>query len=243
MSSTIQIIKSILEELIAVGVNEVAFEPTTDNKSTLIRGASSDHNIIVYDTYPDLLVPSVLGIQNVRAFYSRISLFDLEKASVNFEKSSKSDKIVCVEIKQGRRKVTYKPAQPATLSIPKAMPTMTFVGNEVVFAEDAVDSMMNIFQSMSMTGKKEEQHVAISVESGELELSFSDGESDSFVDKFDVEGEDIPRSYWNMDPFKRVIKQAAERTVNKSAKLSITEHGIAVFDMIPISVMVAPLAK
>ena len=240
MSTPIQIIKDILEELISVGIDEVVFEPKEEG--TLIRGASHDHNTIVFDNYPEKLVSSPLGIQSVRAFHSRISLFELEKATVNFVNSSKSDKIISIEIKQGRRKITYKPASPAQVSAPRTMPPMNFVGNEVEFTKEAVNSMMNVFSSIAMTGKKEEQHVAIAVTNGELELAIFDGEDDSFVDKYDVEGDDIQRAHWSMEPFKRVIKQAAERTTDKSAKMSITEQGIVVFDMIHISVMVAPLA-
>lgn len=236
----IHLLKDVLDELTTVDINEVVLEPS-DSGGTLIRGANKAQNIIIFDELEDKLVELPVAIQSVRGLYSRLQLFDLSKASIKTDDGDKYMK--GLTIKQGKKSATYRTANPKLLGVPTQLPPVTVVGDEIVFEKDYVTYLLNAFQSLAMTGNKEERKLSIEISGGELSLSIFDGEDDSFNDTMSVEGEDIPKASWELEPFRRVLKQSIECTTDNTARLTITDFGIAIFAMQPLSVIVAPMTS
>lgn len=242
----ILLLRDVLDELVTIGVDEVVLEPIEGEEGTRFRGANKAQNIIIFDTLEETLVTIPMGIQSVKALHSRMQLFDLSKASVTLDDNDKH--IKGITFKQGKKKATYRTANPKLLGVPARIPDADIVGDGIVFTKDYVSYLLNAAQSLSLTGNRDERKLSISVEENEMTLSINDGEDDSFTDVIDVgttntQNINIPKCSWELDPFKRVLKQSSECTVDETARFSITEFGIAIFDMQPLSVIVAPMTS
>jgi len=236
-------IKSVLDTISLVGIEEVVMEPS--EKGTLIRGANKECNIIIYDDLSLQISELPLGIQSVRGLLSRIDLFDETKC----ELSSKDNKTVITDLllKQGRKKASFKCAEPSHLTVPSMVPGNLDNGNHFVFSKKYIDDLNQAFAAMAFTGTKNERTVSIEVKDDETTISIYDGESDTFSDVLDV-GENMVtltgKFSWEVAPFQRVLKQAIGPNENniEVASFVVTEHGIAIFEVGGLSIIVAPVS-
>jgi hypothetical protein len=235
----IHLLKTLLEVLSSVGVEEAVVEPSEDG--TLVRGANKDRSVIIYHTIPDSLLECPMGIQSVKGMLSRLELFDSTKSAITT--TTHNDLISDLTVKQGRKKASYKCAEPSALTVPKKVPGDLSIVKEITFDKAYVDYLSQAITAMSYTGSKQERSISISVKAGDLELTIFDGEDDSFVDEMKVDDfEDTKKISWDVQPFQRVLKQSLECR-GESAAFTISEHGIAVFDLSLINVLVAPISR
>lgn len=235
--------KDILEVLQNVGVEEVIFEPTDDN-GTLIRGSDRHKRIVVFDEIEEELVTAGLGIQSVRGLISRLSLVDLDKASVSMEtrETGEHEYVVNFVVKQGRKKASYKCANPygKVLAVPSIIPNLEAI-SEINFSAEYTAYILQALQSLSITGDKEQRYMQLEGVDGVVNIEIFDGEDDSFDDNVeDIATEDFPRSKWEIDALQRMIKVNTENG-KTGFVLGITETGIAAFDMGMITVLIVPL--
>lgn len=235
----IHLLKTLLEVLTSVGVEEAVFEPSEEG--TLIRGANKDRSVIIYHTIPDSLLECPMGIQSVKGMLSRLELFDSTKSAITT--STHNDLISDLTVKQGRKKASYKCASPSMLAVPKKVPGDLSIVKEIKFEKEYVDYLSQAIAAMSYTGNKQERSISLAVKDNEMELTIFDGEDDSFVDEIKVDDFDDTRKIsWDVLPFQRVLKQSLECR-GESASFTISEHGIAVFDLSIINVLVAPISR
>lgn len=234
--------KAILETMHKVGIEAAIFEP--DENGTKIRGADKNRKVVVFDTIDEELVTATLAIQSVRGILSRLSLFDLEKASVEMDKKSENGEefVVNFSLKQGKRKGGYKCANPDvdSLGVPKYIPNIDPVAS-INFTAEYTEYVLQAMQSLSITGDKDERYVEFESTSGELVVKIYDGEDDSFNDSIEdvVDGEDVS-SKWEIDAIQRMIKVNTDGG-KTGFEFGITENGIGLLDMGEICVMVVPM--
>lgn len=235
------LLKVLLGVLSSVGVEEAVIEPAEDG--TLVRGANKDRSVIVYHTIPDNLLEHPMGIQSVRGMLSRLELFDVSKAVI--ETTVHDELVASITIKHGRKKASYKCAKLSMLSVPKKVPGDLSIAKEILFDKEYVDCLSQAITAMSYTGSKQDRSISIasSKTSGNLELTIFDGEDDSFVDEVKADGFDSLRKVsWDVPSFQKVLKQSLDCR-GESACFTISEHGIAVFDLSVINVLVAPISR
>jgi hypothetical protein len=232
--------KNILETLSGVGIEELVIEPIDKNKSRL-RGANKERNIIVFDEVDNQLSGLPLGIMSVKAFLSRLELFDPDKASISV--TNDSTVINNVAIKEGRKKASYKCADPSHLAVPKKIPGNLESTATITMSKERVDYLSQAITSLSYTGNKAERIVTVSIKDEVMSLSIFDGEDDTFSDEIECVGAaDSPKAAWEVNPFLRVLKKSAEQSEDDTARWHITEHGIAVFVVGTYNIIVAPVA-
>lgn len=233
------VLADLLKTMDSVGITEAVMEPT-DNDGTLIRAANKDRNVIIFHEVPESIVDMPMGVQSVKGLLGRIMLFDLDKASLDFRDNG--TEISDLTIKQGRKKATFRFADTDKLSVPKRVPEETPVSG-VVMAKEYVDYLNSAIGAMSYTGTKQTQTISIGVSESIAEVTVFDGESDSFVDHFNVDAEDVGKGVWEVAPFKTVMGQSVKYSDDASASLSIRPtHKIAVFNVGAVDVMVSPIA-
>lgn len=233
-----KVIKNILEILDSVGIEEVIFEPTEEG--TRLRGSNKDQNVVVFHEIPDEIVESPMGLQSVKGLLSRINLFDDDKANMDFEVSG--DSVANILIKQGRKKASYKCNEPEHIVAPKRIPGEMNMDSPLSFNGDYVDYLGQAFSSMGYTGEKAERSISIGIKDSTMSINVYDGEDDSFNDNIEVESDDVDTASWEVVPFQRVMKQSVLGSTDRTARFTITEHGVAVFDVAGINIIVAPIA-
>lgn len=231
-------IKHVLEVLTSVGIDEVVFEPT-DSGGTKLRGANKDQNIIVFDTIDENITDHPMGVQSVKGLLSRIQLFDDSKASIEFEDND--ELITDIKVKQGRKKVSYRCAAPSNVLAPKRVPGDFDSDDRIELEKEYTDYISQAISSMSYTGDKAERTISIGVEDNSATFNIFDGEDDSFSDVKTVDYPDSDKAYWEVVPFQRVMKQSVEQSTEGKASFFITEHGIAVFSVSNLKIIVAPV--
>lgn len=235
-------LKEILEIVAGVGIEELVIEPI-DPQRTRLRGANKERNIIIYDEVDDAVSDLPMGLMSVRALLSRLDLFDPDKAKI--ETTDDKKLINNVTIKQGRKKASYKCADPTHLAVPKKIPGNLDSDNKIELEKDFVDYISQVITSMSYTGAKAERTISLSVTDEKMKISIFDGEDDTFTDERSCEGSgvsDFSKSSWEVHPFLKVLKKSVEQDNDALAKFSVTEHGIAVFSVGDYSIIVAPVA-
>lgn len=238
---SIPVLAEVLQTLDKVGISEVVFEPDPDNADhTRLRGANKDQNVVIFDTIDEKLVEKPMGVQSVKGLLSRIMLFDLEKASMDFR--STDSEITDLNIKQGRKKASFRFASESSLGVPKKIPG----GNNsdvIEFSQDYIKYLSNAISAMSYTGAKETRTLSISSHEEVLEVSVFDGESDSFVDHLDyTDVEDFDKGVWEVDPFKLVMTQSSSHDDEKAASFCVNlSHKYVIFKVGMVSVLVTPM--
>ncbi len=236
----IKLLKNVLSVMDGVGINEAVLEPNSSG-GTRIRAANKDRNIIVFDEISDHLVDMPMGIQSVRGLLSRINLFDAEKASMTF--TDNGEIIRESTIKMGRKRAGFKFARPDKLGVPKMIPGDLSMETFISFSDEYVKYLSTAITAMSYTGDKKERTISLLTEGDDSAIiNIYDGEDDSFNDTI----EDCPisvseKASWEVVPFERVLKSAVDWSETNTAKLSVTEHHIAVFEVGTIKVMVGPI--
>lgn len=234
-------LKTILEVLDQVGITEAVIEPGKKPNTTLIRAASKDTNIVVFDEIEGELTPTPIGIQSVKGFLSRLSLFDVEKAAMSMENHRSDEYVSSSQIKEGRRKATFRCAPPRTLNVPHEIP-LSEDSEFIELLPDYVDYLSGAISSMSYTGDKRERTISMRVEDNDLHINIFDGEDDCFDDIMsDVGIDELPSGSWDVAPFQRVMKQSMQHDEDKVARVTITDYRVALFQVGVINVMVSPM--
>ena len=235
-------LKNLLEVFAANGIDEVIFDPLADENATLVRGASSDKTIIVFSKIDEVFDENKIAVQNVKALLSRFMLFDDDKATCHF--TSSKGIVTEIDIKQGRKKVSYKCARPDAVSVPSVLPEGTVMENVITFDKAYTEYISKVASSMGMTGVKKERTISIKVENNEANVAIWDGEEDTFFDNVEAVGvNDTQKASWSLASFQKVMLQSvANSGAENVARFAITDFGIAIFDMSIIQIMVAPVA-
>lgn len=233
-------LKNILDCLDAVGVEEVVIEPSEDSTGTLVRGADRKRDIVVFDTVEGIILTEYpIGIQSVKGLLSRLSLFD-DDATIELEDDG--EMVMNIKIKKGRKKASYKCAAAEHLSVPKFVPGDLQVEEDksIVLTKEYVSHLSHAIQSMSFTGSNE-QSLSVKVDSHNAVISIYDGEDDSFTDELKNVGlESCDKSSWGVKPFQRVMKCSIEG--KDQTAFTVNEHGVAVFTVGLIDVIISPFA-
>jgi hypothetical protein len=238
----IQTLESLLSVLSSVGVECVKIAPAEDGEGTLVSGSGTNNNVLVFDVIEDEFSEYPINIQNINALLSRLRLFDTSKASVTFEDNGNGDKSVnrSITIKQGRRKITYHLA--LKLPVPQFMPDMDVEGDPVQFDKEYTEYLSKAINAVSMTGDKVKRRIRMSSSDEELKVTIFDGEDDSFNDTIEVGADMITfdNFQWNVPAFQKVMKQCVDNHSDGVAEFYVSEQGIALFLMSPVTVMVPP---
>lgn len=236
----IKLLKNVLSVMDGVGVSEAVLEPSSTG-GTRIRAANKDRNIIVFDEIDDHIVDLPMGIQSVRGLLSRINLFDIEKASMTF--TDNGDIIRETTIKMGRKRAGFKFARPDKLGVPKMIPGDLSMASYLTISEEYTKYLSTVITAMSYTGDKKERTISLLTEDdGSAIINIYDGEDDSFNDTIEDCPISVPeKASWEVVPFERVLKSAVDWSESNEAKLSVTEHHIAVFEVGTIKVMIGPV--
>lgn len=238
----IQKLESLLEMLSSVGVEQVKISPTEDG--SFISGAGSSGNVLVYDELDEKFSEYPMNIQNVNALLSRLRLFDTTKASITLIDNNRGDEslITSMTIKQGRRKITYHLNRKVTT--PSRMPDMQFDGEPVTMTQPYVEYLSKAINAVSMTGDKQRRILKMSSKDGEVNVIVSDGEHDSFSDTQEVDEDVITfeAAQWNVPAFQKVMRQCVDKSKENVAQFFVSEQGVAIFLMEPVTVMVPPQA-
>lgn len=236
----IKLIKNVLSIMDGVGISEAVLEPS-DSDGTRIRAANKEGTIIVFDEIPEKLVDLPVGIQSVRGLLSRINLFDIDKASVEF--SDNGEIIREATIKMGRKRASFKFSRPKKMAVPKMIPGDLSMDSYLTISSEYVKYLSTVITAMSYTGDKKERTISLLTEDdGHAIINIYDGEDDSFNDTIEDCPISVPeKASWEVVPFERVLKAAVDCSEDNTAKLSVTEHHIAVFEVGSIKIMIGPI--
>lgn len=229
-------LKNVLEVLQSVGIEEAVIDPAEDG--SVIRAASKEGAIVIFDCIPEKVANFSMGIHSVRALLSRINLFDVEKASASI--SDDGENVLDMEIKQGRKKAIIRFSDPKRLSAPTTVPDSE-KSDDIVFKEEYVQYLSKAIAAMSFTGKKEERTISIHGDGDSLHISISDGEEDSFDEEIEASGIETDKCRWDVVPFQRVMTKSMDYA--GQASFVVDEYGIATFDLAVMKVMIAPMAS
>lgn len=230
----------LLRTLSSVGIEEVVFEPDPSTEgSTLIRGANKDMNVIVYHSVPYQLTEHPMGVQTVKGLLARVELFDVSVAVLT--PSEKNDVVYDLLIKKGKKKASFKCSPPDRLQVPKKVPGDLSITSDIVLEKDYIDHLNNAISAMAFTGSKAERSISLMVVDNKATISIYDGEDDSFSDELEVQFNDTKKFSWDVAPFQRVMRSSEDS--QGKARFTISEHGIAVFDLGVLNVLVAPVSR
>lgn len=228
---------NILQNVTDVGIDDIVISPR-DEKSH-IRGANSDQITIVFYHADELLFDSTVAIQGVSSFLSRLRLFDSDK--VKIETEQRGDYISMLRFVQGRRKTTYRMGNPSHVPTPSVVPGLATASNTITLTKLDVDKLLKEMSSISLTGKKDEQHIALHSEEGVLHYSIFNGEDDKFFDKIEDTGvEDFDSTVYDVKNFTRVLRKCLDSNI-ESATITLTDMGALVFPMSEVDIILAPI--
>ncbi|MDA3806884.1 MAG: hypothetical protein PF440_03135 [Thiomicrorhabdus sp.] len=236
--------KTILTELSSVGIDEVVFDHM--DKGTRVRGSNQEKTVVVYFEIPIIFCDKSIGIQSVNGLLSRINLFDETKASISLVEDNNGD-IGTINVKQGRKKASYRCNDPRKVNAPSRVPGDLALTNENVisFDKEYVTYLSTAISAMSYTGTKAERTISVQIEDDNATVAVFDGLDDTFTDVIETVGAiNTDRAVWEVIPFSRVMKQSVSAPSNAdSAKFCITEHGIAVFGLENLDIVVVPMVS
>lgn len=242
-SINLKMLKDILEQLTSLSITEAVIEPVVEDGKdyTRVRAGNKDHSIMIFDSVEGKLTDKTMAIASIKGLQTRLALFNEDKASVTVTNGNSF--VSSIEIKEGKRKATYTMSHPNIILAPKVMPQYDIYGDVITFSKDFVDYLSEVFNSISFTGKRENRKISIKSGKGELFITVSDGENDSFLETLtaDVAENDIPTTQWEVEAFKMALKKSSECSVDKSVAFYITNIGTAVMSAQPLSVIVAPI--
>lgn len=233
-------LKLVLEDLYSVGIKSVVLDPNNDGDGTLVRASDKDGKVAVYCDSEFSFSDKTIAIQDVSSILSRVNLFDVNKATV--EITDNDDYVLELKIKQGRKKTRFRCAPPEALQVPSRVPgDLTIKDGEcVVLQRDYVSYITDVISSLSKTVSDTPANVAIEIKDDNLNVTISDGETDSFSDTLvEIGVDDRDKSYWDAIPFSKVIRQSIRES--EEAKFIISkDHGLAVFAVGTVDVIVVP---
>ncbi|MCI4411746.1 MAG: hypothetical protein JHC38_08770 [Thiotrichales bacterium] len=230
-------LKPVLSELSFVGISEVVIEPS--ETGSLLRGSNADKSLLIFFNVTMSITDKPLGVKNVNALLSRINLFDEEKAAIEVINSSEGN-IGILNIKQGRKKASYRCHSPSQIQAPRSMPSDVEINdsNAITFSKEYVDQLNQAISSMSYTGEKEKRTVSIKGNGASIEVTIFDGSDDSFVDEVEISGIDC-RGLYDVSPFSKLMKASATHNEG-NAIFSISSNGIGLFRVDLLDVVVHP---
>lgn len=233
-------LESVLQSLADVGIEDIVFTPVDDH-SCIVRGANAEQIAVVYHTISMQLFDHEVAIQGANSFLSRLRLFDLDKVKLEYE--TRDDYISLVRFSQGRRKTSIRMGNPKHMYAPSRVPGLDNLTNHIVLTKVVIDKLLREIASVGLTGKKDEQHITISVTDGELTYSLYNGEDDRFSDKIECDGvSDFTPLVWDMKNFTRVLRKSIDKG-GESITISLTPMGAMVFPMGVVNVVTAPIRQ
>lgn len=241
----IKVLKLILEELNAVGINQVRFDPNEDptKKTTLIRGASEDKSVSIYHEVDFELTDTPIGISTVKGLLSRINLYDASKTALSVTKHTKEEFVTDINIKQGRNKGSFRCGNPKTILFPSKLPGAYLIEHPITLSNEYVTHLTKIFSSIVMTGTKEDQAVNAAIQDdGGLTFTVFDGEADTVTDVTTQDGYqgESAKGRWNIPAFQRVMKYSSSVAEDGTARFIINERQLAIFKLDLLNVAVIP---
>lgn len=233
-------LKTILEALNSVGIEEVIIEPNDDNESSRVRAVSKDSSVVVCDDIPIVFVEYPMGIESVRGLLSRLNLFDTDKASITM--TDGNDVIQDITIKMGRKKASFRCCHPKHISAPSEAPDST-KSDVITFNKEYVTYLGKAVAAMSFTGEKDKRTIALHAEDGTMSVKISDGQYDSFNEVIEDVEVETEHGVWEVSPFQRVMNKAVEYSETDEANFTIDDFGVATFSLGYFEAMIVPMAS
>lgn len=234
-------LKTLLTTLASVGIEEAVIENPEDENVEVsrIRGANKEGNIIVFHDIDGVFFPEApMGTQTVKGLLSRIELFDESKAEVLHTVTN--GVVKNLTIKQGRKKASFTCSDPKNLTLPAKVPAFD-MDNQYVLTSEMIALLNAAISAMSMTGSKADRYLSIGVKDSVMSVNIFDGEDDSFNDEFQLEDgvDDAPTFSWDVPAFHRVMRES-ESANSGSAVFNVSKHGIAIFNIGMVNVLLPP---
>lgn len=229
----------ILQNVADVGIEDIVISPR--DGTSHIRGANGDQITIVFYHAGLLLFDNTVAIQGVSSFLSRLRLFDSDKVKVDTE--NRDDYISLLRFIQGRRKTTYRMGNPKHVPTPSVVPGLDTATNHFTLSKADVDKLLKEMSSISLTGKKDEQHISFNSVDGVLHYSIFNGEDDKFYDKIEDTGvSDFESTVFDVKNFTRVLRKCID-TNTEHATITLTDMGALVFPMSEVDIIIAPIRR
>lgn len=234
-------LQTILTTLDAVGISTVTFEP--EDGGCRVRGTDKALQVVVFHHLEEDLVEKPMGIQSVKGLLSRLNLFDIDKASVDVQYNDTM--ATSLQIKLGRKKAGFTFVRPSSVPVPRVVPQSESNTSVIELSESYVDHLTSVIAAMSYTGDKGERYISIAIgDDCSCTLSVFDGEDDSYVDQLAdlTEGEAI-RGSWDVPSFNLVMKNSMKLSEDKTARFTLSDLGIAAFQLGEMVALVSPLSS
>lgn len=233
----IEKLTNILQNIVDVGIDDLVISPKGDTSH--IRATNSDQITVVFYQTDMMLFDKTVAIQGANSFLSRLRLFDSDKVKVEYE--TRDDYISLLRFTQGRRKSTYRMGNPSHVYAPTSVPRLDLATNTITLTKDDVDKILREVGSISLTGKKDEQHISLNSVDGVLHYSIFNGEDDKFYDKFEETGvDDFDTTVYDIKNFTRVLRKCID-THKDSVTITMTDMGAMVFPMSEVDIILAPI--
>lgn len=223
---------NILQTANVAGIPEVILEKQDDG--VLVRGADcvsddQDPSIVILSKTDKDVVDSTTGIHRVSVLLNRMSLFDLEKAKVQ---TQKTDEFVRhMDIRQGKRKVSFTFANPKTINVPSGTIDDQVVST-VAFDKNQVQDLVKANQALSPELFK------LKGEGEDITIELFDGISDNFTDVVGTNSTGDWSYSWRMDSIMKLVKHAIK--TSDAVELGIGKSGILYVAVNELIFMVMP---
>lgn len=237
----IEELSNVLQIMDSVGVEYAEFTPMEEG-GTIVAGRSSSRPIYLLDSVSSDLVPNKVRIRSIKNVLSRIRLFDLTRASVQFVNNNDGSLVHHMEMKEGRRKIKTT-FEENDLRIPKVSTNKTNEDSAIILEKEYAEYLTNVMSSISMTGEKEKQFISIGTKDGVTSIEINDGSKDSFVEQIESDSTDTPTTgRWELITVQKVLKEAVKQNEDGVAVINISERGMLHCDVAGFNVMITPFA-
>lgn len=240
--------KSLLNVLNGIDINEVGIFISEDGQKNMIRGITQDKSMLVYDTV-DAFIEQTVGVINVKNLQSRLSLFNEEKMGV--ETSTKDGRngeyVTEFKIKEGRRRSRVTTTDPSMMAIPTTYPE-----TEPVFHSSMDKEYIAFLNKMrnSITANSATSEMTVKLEFDadsvdKLKLTI-DGDYDDFQDEIsgeiveEYQGESFS-AQWKTHSFMKAMRQAAADNEEDTIHFQVTDIGILQVNVNGFMVSIAPI--
>lgn len=233
--------KSLLTTMNEVGIVRCVFEPTDDG-GTMARGSNKEKSVVIYHKFDESLVDLPVGIQSVAGFLSRMELFDEEKSKIELEDNGEI--IISATIKQGRKKASFRFADPhskTAMPVPSKVPGVFEMTNCIELDEQYAKYLSSAFTAMGFTGDKAKRTISFRSSDEGAKLRVTDGEHDSFVDTIESEVDIDGEVTWDVVSFDRLMKASQNNRPDKKAVFSVNEQHVGVFDLSGVYALAVPV--
>ena len=233
--------RCLLEELDAIGIDQVVFDPYEDEK-TLVRGSDKQAGVLVFHVIDEKLSDDAIGVQSVKGLLSRLQLFDHNKASITLE--TDQGRVYNINIKEGKKKASFRCMDsPDKAPCPSRVPGDLNMDSPFTFSKEYVDYLGKGIAAMGYTGEKEGRNIGISVNADQMTINIFDGDADTFTDviTLDEGSSEEYRGTWDVGSFQRIVRYSVKVSEDETVKFVITEHGLGVFRLDLLNAIAAPV--